>query len=602
MRGRSRHSWWLAPALGAKPGQRPYRLLFSALIVAFSMSLALKAVDRAFVPVTDAMLRKPDPGDWLMWGRTYNWQHFSPLDQVNRENVHRLQLAWSRGMRPGPNQNSPLVYKGVMYLVHANNVVTALDATNGDLIWEYRRELPEDVGKYPLNEMGNRTRSLSIYNDKLYLLTQDAFVVALDAQTGKVKWETKTADYKTGVTHSSAPAVVNGKVISGRTCGWSTRCFIAAHDAETGKEVWRFWTAALPGTPEDATWGGLPLEKRGHVSPWGAPGSFDPETGLYYVGTAVPGPYPRIARHDGNPDAVPRGTPSELYSNSTLAINPDTGKLAWYFQHLPGDDHDSDVVQERMLIDTTVNPNPQFIDWINPAVLGKPEQRKIVVTLGEPGGLWALDRTTGKFLWGSAFPAMVPEYHLSSVDPKTGQAFINWDLVHKAWHTKVVLCYQNTKGWYNMSYSPVTNYLYIPWNDNCLEQTSNPDRPDGTGPRHGIPRPGADPDKMGNLTALDVSTGKQVWRIAQRAQTAGGTLGTASNLVFWGDQNRRFRAMDAETGKVLWETMLGDSISNGPITYMVNGREYVAQVVGNSGVAGGNIGANGIYVFALPKE
>jgi len=311
------------------------------------------------------------------------------------------------------------------------------------------------------------------------------------------------------------------------------------------------------------------------------------------VGTAVPGPYPRIARHGGNPDAVPRGTPSELFSNSTLAINPETGKLVWYFQHLPGDDHDSDVVQERILIDTIVNPNPQWIDWINPAVLGKQEPRKIVVTLGEPGGLWALDRQTGQFLWASAFPQLVPEFHLSHVNPETGQVFINWDRVHKGWRTKVTICYQNTKGWYPMSYSPVTNYLYIPWNDNCLDQTSNLDRPDGTGPRRGTSRPGSDPNKMGNLTAVDVSTGKHVWRISQRAETFGGTLATASNLVFWGDRNRRFRALDAETGKVLWETILGDSISNGPITYMVDGRQYIAQVVG---------GANTIYVFALPAE
>jgi alcohol dehydrogenase (cytochrome c) len=581
-------------------------VLFCALtIVLISSSSAQVLKNRDFAPVTDDVLLKPDPGDWLQWGRTYDWQRFSTLAEVNRGNVHRLQLAWARGMRPGINQNSPIVHNGVMYLAHATahtaNVIQALDAATGDLIWEYRRELPEDVGKYPLTEQGNKNRSHAIYGDKVYFLSQDAYVVALDARTGKLVWETKTADYKTGVTHSSAPVIIKGKVISGRTCGWATRCFIVAHDAESGKELWRVWTAALPGTPEDATWGGLPLEKRGHISPWGAPGSYDPSTGLYYVGTAVPGPYPRIARHNGNPDAVPRATPSELYSNSTLAINVETGKIAWYFQHIPGDDWDADVIQERILIDTVVNPDRQWVNWINPAVLGQRETRKIVVTLGEPGGLWALDRQTGKFLWASAFPQWVPEFHLSYVVPETGQAFINWDRVHKRWGEKVTVCYHNTKGWYPMSYSPVTNYLYIPWNDNCLNQTSNPDRPDGTGPRGGGPRPGSDPNKMGNLTAVDVATGRHVWRISQPAQTVGGTLATATNLVFWGDRNRRFRALDAETGKVLWETILGDSISNGPITYMVNGRQYIAQVAGNPGGAGA-IGANAIYVFALPVE
>ena len=250
--------------------------------------------------------------------------------------------------------------------------------------------------------------------------------------------------YRTGVTHTSAPIVVKGKVISGRTCGWETRCFIAAHDAETGQEVWRFWTAAQPGTPEDKTWAGS--DKRDHISPWGAPGSYDPVTGLYYVGTGVPAPYPRIARHNGNPDAVPRGTPAELYSNSTLALDPETGKLAWYYQHLPGDDWDQDFVHERLLIDTVVEPDPKAVEWINPAVSAKPERRKIVMTVGDPGGLFALDRQTGKFLWASAFPEKVPEFFLSHIVPETGQAFINWNAVHKDWGTNRLRVLPGRKG------------------------------------------------------------------------------------------------------------------------------------------------------------
>ena len=553
-----------------------------------------------FVPVSDTMLLKPDPANWLLWGRTYDWHRFSPLKQVTKENVHRLQLVWARGMRPGVNQASPIVYNGVMYLASPNNVIQALNAATGDLMWEYRRGLPNDVGQYDLNWIGDRTRSVALYGDKVYFLSQDAYVVALDARTGKLVWETKTADYRTGVTHASAPIVVKGKLISGRTCGWTARCFIAAHDPETGKELWRFWTAAQPGTPEDKTWAGS--EMRGHISPWGAPGGYDPTTGLYYVGTGVPAPYPRIARHNGNPDAIPRGTPAELYSNSTLALDPETGKLAWYFQHLPGDDWDMDHVHERVLIDTIVKPDSKAVDWINPAVSAKPERRKIVVTVGDPGGLWALDRQTGKFLWASAFPEKVPEFILSHVVPETGQAFINWSSVHKEWGTEVPVCYHDAKGWYPMSYSPITNYLYIAWNDTCTSQTAVRQRPEG-GVRRRLTRAGYDPNKHGNLTAVDMSTGRHVWRIAQPAGTSGGTLATASNLVFWGDHNRRFRAIDAEGGKVLWETILGDAIANGPITYAVNGRQYIAQLAGSPGpTLRTGLGANAIYVFALPDE
>ena len=276
-----------------KPSTRTPTLLY---VVALCFLAPLEAQERVtddFVPVTDAMLRDPDPADWLMVHRTYDHQAYSPLDQINRENVGDLRLAWMRAMdNEGPQQLRPLVYDGVMYIAHpGSDHLQALDATTGDLIWDYRRELPTDLREYA--QIGNRTRNLAIYGHNILHLSADAHLVAIDARTGEVSWESQLADYRDGITHSSGAIVINGRVLSGRTCGpgnLAVRCFIAAHDANTGAEAWRFYTAAGSDDPGGQTWGDLPTERRGHVSPWGLPGSYDPELGLVYWGIAVPAP------------------------------------------------------------------------------------------------------------------------------------------------------------------------------------------------------------------------------------------------------------------------------------------------------------------------
>ncbi len=367
-----------------KPSSRTPTLLY---VVALCFLAPLEAQERVtddFVPVTDAMLRDPDPADWLMVHRTYDHHAYSPLDQINRENVGDLRLAWMRAMdNEGPQQLRPLVYDGVMYIAHpGSDHLQALDATTGDLIWDYRRELPTDLREYA--QIGNRTRNLAIYGHNILHLSADAHLVAIDARTGEVSWESQLADYRDGITHSSGAIVIDGRVLSGRTCGpgnLAARCFIAAHDANTGAEAWRFYTAAGSDDPGGQTWGDLPTERRGHVSPWGLPGSYDPELGLVYWGIAVPAPYTRIVRR-GTWD-VGDSTPCELYSNSTVALSADTGAMDWYYQHLPCDDWDQDFVQERTLIDTVVNPDPDAVMWINPAVAGRAEERKVAVTLGE---------------------------------------------------------------------------------------------------------------------------------------------------------------------------------------------------------------------------
>ena len=538
-----------------------------------------------FVPITDEMLRDPDPGDWLMAYRTYDFQAFSPLDEIDRDNVGGLRLAWMRAMEEGAQEIRPLVYDGVMYIAQPGyDHLQALDATTGDLIWEYRRDQPDDIREFA--QFGARTRNLALYGRHVYHLTADAHIIAVDARTGELAWESRTADYRDGITHSSGATIVNGMVVSGRTCSPASldaRCFVAAHDAGDGLERWRTYTAAGADDPGGATWGTLPTSQRVHVSPWGVPGSFDPELNRVYWGVAVPLPYTRLMRR-GTWDVGDR-SPCELYSNSTLAMNADTGAIDWYYQYLPCDDWDQDFVQERTLIDTVVDPDPEAVRWINPRLAGTAEERKIVVVLGEPGGLFVNDRETGEFLWADPFPFDSTErFVISDVDVETGTTTINMDLVAREAGDQFIICGHNVKGWWSWSYSPVTGLLYVPINRSCLNQTLNPRTVSGTGPRFSIPDPDIGPE--GDLTevrAIDISTGREVWRYSQRAPNAGTTLATAGNVVFFGDSNRRFRAFDAETGEVLWETILGSQISGYPVTYEAGGRQYLTVPVGGVG-------------------
>ena len=581
--------------------------VFLIVLVVGGLTGSLSAQADDFVPVTDEMLLDPSPDDWLMFSRTYDNQRFSPLDQINLQNVDQLGTAWVRGLRPGVQENIPVVYRGVMYVVNPGAVVQALDATNGDLIWEYRRRLPDDLREFIRNV--GRSRTLAISGELVFYTAPDGYVVALDARTGQLGWEAMAQDYKTGIQHTTGPIVVEGKVITGRSCP-NARCFIMAHDARTGEELWKFYTSAAPGEPGGDTWGDLPVEKR-MTSPWGLPGAYDPLRKLIYWGTANPKPHTRMKRHGGDHDAVPRSSPSELYSNSTVALNPETGELVWYYQHLPGDDWDSDHTQERILIRTTFDPDPTAVKWINPRI-PRGQEREIVVSVGEPGGLWVLDRDQGQFLWTTPFPFDVPEFHVSHIDVETGKTYLNWDRVLKKEGDRHIICFMNTKGYWPMAYHPGKNSLYIPFHDACLDMPAKMETPNG-GQRQAIFRPGSDPEAFAGIAKVNVATG-QTQRIYSAAVPGNGAmLATAGNLIFWGDMDRRFRAFDADTGEILWETIVGGIIQNSTITYAVNGRQYVAILTGDGASGtGGPLsvvqtltavrGHNAIYVFALPER
>src|SRR5688572_5203954 len=368
------------------------RILIHA--IAFSLgayALALSAQTRGeLTPVTDAMLQEPDAADWLMWRRTLDTWGYSPLEQIDRDNVADLRMVWTRALGPGMQEGTPLVYDGVMYFPNPSDVVQAIDAASGDLIWEYRRSLPSDLAEYfPVSSIN---RNLAIYDTSIIDTSADDYVFALDARTGELQWQTQILDYKRGAQQTSGPIIANGKIISGRGCepeGGPEACVITAHDARTGRELWRRRTIAAPGEVNGDSWGDLPDQERWHVGSWLVP-SYDAELNLVFAGTSVTSPAPKFALN-GNDLKY-------LYHNSTLALDADTGEIVWYYQHLV-DHWDLDHPFERLLVETAVAPNAREVAWINPRL--KPgEKRKVLTGIpGKTGVVYTLDRQTGEFLW-----------------------------------------------------------------------------------------------------------------------------------------------------------------------------------------------------------
>src|SRR5262245_20329559 len=449
---------------------------------------------RKFVPVTDAMLAKPDPANWMMWRRTLDSWGYSPLNQVNRTNVAQLRLVWSRGMADGNTQEStPLVYDGVMYLPNSGDYIQALDAKTGDFIWDYQRNME--------GRRRSQNRNIAIYNNFIIDTSQDNAVFALDAQTGKMAWETQILDPKKPANASSGPIIANGKIISGRQCqpgATNEGCIITAHDAKTGKELWRTSTIPKPGEPGDETWGGVPMEQRWHIGTWMVP-SYDPELNLIYVGTSVTIPAPKFILGGNNN--------KHLYHNSTLALNADTGKIVWYYQHIV-DHWDLDHPFERILVDTAVAPAARDVLWINPKV--KPGERRKVITgiPGKTGVVYTLDRQTGEFLWAKP---TVYQNVISSIDGNTGEVTVNGEVTFNAINQSRVVCPGSTggKNWPAGAYSPLTNMMYFPLQNLCNTATTNTDQRDPS-KVYGISMvqqlaPGT--EKIGTVWAISVDTG-----------------------------------------------------------------------------------------------
>jgi alcohol dehydrogenase (cytochrome c) len=570
------------------------RVLSMTLVAGILAISAISAQRPAFEPVTQKVLENPSPDDWLMYSRTYDAQRFSPLKQITKQNVGQLREVFKKELGKGTQESIPLVYRGVMYLMAPGASVQALDATTGELIWEHKR---------PDGTPPGRAKALSMFEDMIFYTSPDQFIVALDARTGAVRWETKTSG---GMTSGSI--VADGKVITGRACSpVGENCYIAAHDAKTGKELWRFRTAAQDSDPGGATWGGAPEAGR-MAATWGLPGGYDPARRTILWGVSNPMPNTRAARHAGNASAIPTHAPADLYSNSTVALDPDTGKLKWYYQHLPGDDWDQDYTNERTLVRTAVRPDPKFVKWINPDI--KPgEERDLSVMVGEGGGIFALDRSTGQFLWANPFPFDGPNFLISNIDGKTGRVYANESVMFKAPGERHVICAWNTRSYYPNAYHPGMNALFVSFVDNCLDMTAGSIDGKVRDRRVGIPREGSNLDTWAGLARINLSTGETTFIHRQRAPGQGAVLATAGDVVFWGDLDQKFRAFDPETGKILWEQALGGMIQNSTITYAVNGKQYVAVLTGEGLITNGllqqaglkpNRGYNSLYVFALP--
>ena len=556
-----------------------------------------------FVPVTDAMLQNPAPGDWLTWRRTLDGWGYSPLDQIDRGNVGDLRMVWSRALAPGRQEGTPLAYRRVLYMPQASDVIEAIDAVTGDLIWQHRRDLPDDVYDFVGGNARNN-RNIAVYDRFIINTSDDNYAFALDAETGDIAWETRIFDYReTPAGHSSGPIIADGKVISGRSCrpaGGPESCVVVAHDALTGAELWRRRTVPAPGEPGDETWGGVPYEQRVHVGTW-MPASYDPELRLIYQGTSVTSPAPKFML--GGVENT------HLYHNSTLALDVDTGEIRWHYQHM-NDHWDLDHPFERILLDTAVTPNPDAVSWINPRIRPGEVRRVMTGIPGKTGLVYTLDRETGEFLWATP---TVAQNVISHIDGATGAVTENAEVIFSAEGQTVLACpnMHGGKDWEAGAYSPLTNTLYMPLRNMCqrLLATTSPDashRIYALAVRHEH-APGS--DRLGAVYAISAETGETRWLHQQRAATLS-LVATGGGLVFGGDANGRFRAFDQETGDVLWEINLGSPVSGFPISYAVDGRQYVAVGTGGAATTPSFLrltpelrpsNGNNLFVFALPK-
>jgi len=566
-------------------------------------ALALPAAaqtDSDFAPVTDAMLADPDPADWLMWRRTLDNWGYSPLDQITRRNVDQLQLVWTRQLADGDQEGTALVYDGVLYFPNPFDITQAFDAATGDLLWEYRRNVPEDVGEY--FPAPGTNRNIAIYGNHILDNGADGYAYAIDARTGELAWESFILDYRRGAKNSSGPIVANGKVVSGRSCepeGGPEACVITAFDALTGEELWRTRTIPRPGEPGDETWGDVPYEERWHVGMWMVP-SFDPELNRIYVGTSVTAPAPKFMLA-GNDEQY-------LYHNSTLALDADTGEIVWYFQHVV-DHWDLDHPFERLLIETEVSPDPDAVAWINPRVRAG-ETRKVITGIpGKTGLVYTIDRETGQFLWARE---TTMQNVISDVNVESGAATVNPDKVFTRVGQELLIC-PSTSGGKNYpagTYSPLTGLMYFPLQNTCMMSTSASDTPsleDLYAIRNRVQiTPGE--ENVGTIEAISVETGHTAWKHAQRAGMLS-LMSTGGELLFGGDVNGRFRAYDQRNGDVLWEVNLGSAVNGYPVTFAVDGKQYVAVSTGGSGLAFGLARlapelkpgtGNRLFVFALP--
>lgn len=498
----------------------------------------------------ERLLRAPDePQNWLTYSGRYSGWHYSTLSEITTTNASRLAMKWVFQVGDlGQFETTPLVVDGVIYGTGQNDHAFAIDARTGRAIWRYQRNLPDKL--QPCCGMVNR--GFAILHNRLFMATLDAHVIALDTKTGNLLWDVTAADHHQAYTFTVAPLAVKNEVVVGISGGeYGVRGFIDAYDAATGKRLWRFNTVPAPGEPGHKTWKGDSW-KTGGVPAW-ITGTYDPELNLLYWPTGNPSPSNYSGEREGD----------NLYSNSMLALDPDNGKLKWYFQFTPHDLYDYDATQIPILLDAEWEGHP----------------RKLLAQANRNGFFYVLDRTDGKFLFARAFGHVT---WATGID-QDGKPIVNTSLKTTPEGTRVCPGALGLTNWYAPSYSPETGLIYVATSSECDIFTSAP-QPyraghDFLGSVY-VPDPVQRP--TGSLKAIDALTGAEKWSFPYFSNPNGGALSTAGGVVFAGDSDGNFIVLDAKTGHDLWHVQLGAAIYSTAITFELDQKQYVAIPVGSA--------------------
>jgi alcohol dehydrogenase (cytochrome c) len=536
-----------------------------------------------FKPVTEAELDNPAPKDWPAWRRSHLGLGYSPLTQINTANVGRMTIAWAQALPPGINMNEPLVRDGVLYVFGFGDNVFAFDGASGRQLWRYQRQLPQGAQL-------NSRKTIALYGDKLYTATSDNHMVALDARTGKPVWDVVLTD-RTGMRIPGGPLAADGVIMQGFANNTAGGGLIVAVDAETGKKLWEFETAAKPGQVGGDSWNGVPGDQRKGGSVWTS-GSYDPvnHLALWGVGNT----------YDTGPlrDLKPGMNNDALFTESTLAFEPRTGKLVWYYQHNRNDQYDLDWVFDRVI--GTLN------------VAGKPT--RVVITGGKSGLFDALDAKTGKYL--KTYDMGIQDY-IDRIDPVTGDKHVKPEKIPGRDKGPVFVCPHGGGGrnWSPTSWNPQSRTFFVNARDVCTDLT--PASGAGflsTGVNAVYAPPPNGDGKYGVLQAIDLQSGRKLWEVRRRQTPDMGILTTAGGLLFTGWMDRQFVAYDQKTGKQLWSSGVTGVPNASAISYSVDGKQYIAMVTGagnplSSGIPDvipetqmPSVNSSSVYVFALPDQ
>ena len=564
-------------------------ILLSVLICGIApLSILGQESSGAWEPVTDVRLLNPEPGDWLTYRRTFDATGFSPLTEINRDNVDDLRMVWSYAMRDGSRWlATPIIANGIMYIGEGTGRIIALDAVTGELRWSHTRTYPADIA---LSEANRRFRGVSIYGDTIYWGTADSYVVALDARTGEKRWETRTADYRDGEGHAHPPLVVDGKVFIGMSGGdFAARGSLKALDADTGEILWTFYTIPGREDPGADSWDWDAGYPPAGAATWNTL-SYDPELNLVYSPTGQPAPW----------TTTPEGHGDALYANSVIALDADTGELRWHYQLVPRDNWDR-ATYESMLVDLAIDG----------------EMRKALIQTGKIGWSVVLDRETGEFLqafrtaydntitgWTEAgVPIYNPDTVPQKADVDSGKVFQVCPHPHGARNLNAP------------SFSAQTGLYYLGVNNSCMNaMVVTPVRHTRFGLTGTTYTPSLAPgyDFVGEFVAFDPVAGirRWTWRPESGAPMTASALATAGGIVFGGTADRQFFALDNDTGDLLWQARLNGDVSGAPISYTVDGKQYIAITAGGGAAQTSTLGrlvdvditqgSGVIWVFALP--